>query len=108
MRLYSIAALAFLAVIPSSCDTKSTLEQIQAATVQACGFLPTAVMIAGVVPAATPYAAPAGVIAQAICDAVTATSGPKMAARRSVGSTRTVSIKLPNGQKATVSGKFVR
>lgn len=106
MKLLSITAFAVLAALPTSCDTQSTLAQIQAATVQACNFLPTAVMVAGVVPAAEPYAAPAGAIAQAICDAVAASSS-KMGARR-LSATRTVSIKLPNGQKATVSGKFVR
>lgn len=93
----------------AGCNT-ATLEQIQAASVQACGFLPTAVMVAGVVPAITPYAAPAGVIAQAICDAVIA-SQPKTA-RRGAALTRSgvrqVSIRLPNGSTAVVTGRFVR
>jgi hypothetical protein len=88
-----------------------TLAEIQAATVQACGFLPTAVTVASFFPAVGPYIGTAGAIAQTICTAV-ATQVPPAAIRRGhrlgASATTRVTIQLPDGATATVTGYFVR
>jgi hypothetical protein len=50
--------------------TQVTPAQIQAATTQLCGFVPTAVVISSFIPQVGPFAATAGSVAQAICTAL--------------------------------------
>ena len=93
-----------IAVTLASCTPD--LAAIQQATVQACGFLPTAVVVAGLFP--NPYTLPASAIAQAICAAV-ATQVPlstRLTARKSQDPVQvTVNV---GGQSYVVSGQFVR
>jgi hypothetical protein len=88
-----------------------TIADIQQATVQACGFLPTAVVVAGFIPNVGPYVGTVGAIADAICKAL-AVQVPPAAIRRGhrlgASMTTNVTITLPSGSTAMVSGYFVR
>lgn len=103
-KLLLVAALGSSALL-GGCDP-ANLAQIQQATTVACGFVPTAVLVASVIPQSAPFAAPAEAIAQAICAAVTT---KKMSRYRGVSlGTITVPVTLPNGKTAKVTGYFVR
>ena len=72
-----------------------TPADVQAAAVQACGFLPTAATVAGIL-TASPYLATATAVASAICAAVTPTkSASKLGA----------AVPMVNG--VVVHGKWV-
>lgn len=82
------------------------IATIQKATVQICGFVPTAVVIASLFP--NPYTIPAGAIAQAICDAV-ATQVPLQARRRLRTTQQQTGVRVNvGGQNLIVNGYFVR
>ena len=103
MKKLLMPAVAAAGLLLASCTTV-TLAQIQAATIAACGFLPTAVQLAELIP--TPYTTPAADVATIICAAVTAkTAGSRH--RLGASAPITVSVTLPNGTVAQVTGYFV-
>ena len=79
-----------------------TVEQIQAATVTTCNFLPTAVTIASFIPGVAPYAVTAQSVALAICDAL---GHPPLGASKSGETTVRVFV---NGAWVTVTGHYVK
>lgn len=106
--LASIAALSFLA---AGCNatttlTKEQIASIQAITVAACGFLPTAVTIAGVVSGNASVIVPASQVASLICNAVTKQSGVLGVG---VEKTASVTVKVDGKDvRLDVTGHFVR
>jgi len=98
-----------------ACDQTATLQQIQQATVVACGFLPTAVTVASLFPTTNQYIGTANQIASAICATVTA-SVPK-SARHAVSRKAALKGTAPSpvtavvpigGVPVTITGYFVR
>jgi hypothetical protein len=87
--------------------TPLNIQQIQAFTVQICGFLPTAVTIANFFP--NPITIPAETVAQAICAAVVAQVPPaahRRAARLGASAPIDVTVNA-GGQQFVVTGYFV-
>ena len=82
MKKFLLSATAAVGLLLGGCTTV-TLEQIQAAAVAACGFLPTAVQVSSLFPNLNQYTGTATPIAQAICAAVTA-SVPKATRRHAL------------------------
>lgn len=106
--LFSIIGVA--AVTVAGC-TPLNIAEIQNDTVIACGFLPTAVQVESLFPQIGVITTPANAIAAVICQAVTAQVPPaarRKGVRLGAAATRSVTITLPNGSPATVSGYFVR
>ena len=108
MKKILLSFVAAAGILLAAC-TAVTLSQVQAATVQACGFLPTAVAIGSLIPTVDIYVGTAGSIAKVICDAVAAQV--PLASHRlhaSLRTTTSVNVTLPDGSTATVQGYFVK
>ena len=69
MRKILLSIAATLPLLVGAC-TPPTTAQIQQATTQLCGFVPTAVVITSFIPQVAPFGATAGEIATAICTAL--------------------------------------
>jgi ABC-type spermidine/putrescine transport system permease subunit II len=111
MKKILLSVTMAVGVLLGGCTTV-TLEQIQAAAVAACGFLPTAVQVSSLFPSLNTYTGTAAPIAEAICSAVVA-QVPKAANRHALrmGAAQgavNVTVTLPNGNTAVVSGYFVK
>lgn len=77
--LAAVAAIAMGAGLPGCVTTSGTtlnVQDVQAAAVAACAFLPTATTVASLIAANNPALNTAEAIAAAICAAVTAKSAP--------------------------------
>jgi hypothetical protein len=89
------------AVVPPTTTGDKTTDSVIAATVKACGFLPTVATVTGIVASFVPGGAPVNSlvtsIAQSICNAV---APPKMGARRGGHA--------PMVGDVLVEGRFVR
>jgi hypothetical protein len=96
-----------VAILVGAC-TPLNIQQIQAFTVQICGFLPTAVQIANFFP--NPITVPAEMVAQAICSAVLAQVPPatrRRGARLGASASTSVTVNV-GGQTFVVTGYFTR
>jgi hypothetical protein len=98
--------LALASVLLIGACTPLNIQQIQAFTVQICGFLPTAVQVANLFP--NPITVPAETIATAICAAVTAQVPPAAHRRLAARQTQTSVTVNAGGQSFVVTGYFVR
>lgn len=109
---YGMIAAGF-AFLLAGCDPADvTAAQAQAATVEACNFVPTAATIAGDI-SAIPASATASAtdIAKAICAAVTASVNTTSlkAARLKVGVPSSFKVVIPGSTKSiVVTGYFVK
>jgi hypothetical protein len=106
----SVVATIGLAFALAGCNTTTiTAAQIQAATLQACNFEPTAVEIAGLIPNVNSnILTDANSVATAICAAVKNASTTKAAAKRNANAPVVTNVVLPNGQIVKVTGVFVK
>ena len=97
------------AILLGACQQTVTLEQIQAATIAACAFRPTAVAITSAI-TNSPYVVDADAVAQAICAAVQGAGALQARRRGALRANRTITVPvvLPSGGTANVSGYFVR
>lgn len=89
----------------------TTLAQIQAVTAQICGFIPTAIQVADLFPGLNVYVGNATSIAVTICTAVGSITPPASLARKRLAASHAVTnvtIVLPDGRPAVISGYFVR
>jgi hypothetical protein len=78
-----------------------TFEQdVQAAAVAACGFLPTAETVAGIIATGNPIVTTAGAVANAICFAVAPAKAAHLAGRQMAV--------IPSVAGVIIHGKFVR
>lgn len=105
-----ISIICALAVGLTGCNavtvTSEVIDTIQTATVTACKFVPTATTIANIISAGS--AAVPGQIAEAICQAVTASSktlSAPSAANKAASPTATIDI---NGKSVQIVGQFIR
>jgi hypothetical protein len=104
--LAATVAMASLSLALASCTptlTPEQITQIQSGAAAACGFVPTAVQIAGVIPNATVQsgAALVGPIVSAVCSIVTKQSG-----RLGAGGERVYTTQV-SGVTIQFSGHFV-
>lgn len=79
MRAALAVALAIYTLAATGCQPapgQTTVQQVQAAAVAACAFLPTATTVASLIASNNPTLNTASAIAAAICAAVTAKSAP--------------------------------
>lgn len=99
---FSLAGCAAVGTTGSVSPTSLvTFEQdVQAAAVQACGFLPTAETVAGIIATGNPIVSTAGAVANAICDAV-------LPAKAAHAAGKPMAI-IPTVAGVIVHGKFVR
>ena len=108
-----LSSVCLSAFMLAGCTTTSgittTIQQIQAAAVAVCGFLPTAIQIASLFPGVDIYVGTAGAIATQICAAVTAQTPPLARRRLAANHVPTsVVVTMPDGRQAIVNGYFVR
>lgn len=104
-----ISFIGAAALLVSGCTPD--IKSIQDATVIACGFLPTAVQIESLFPQIGIYTTPANAVASVICQAVLTQTTPqshRKGVRLGAADTRSVTVTLPDGRTATVSGYFVK
>jgi hypothetical protein len=101
------AAIVAAGLTLASCDDAQVaqLKQIQQQAILICGFVPDAISVATLIPGADIYAAPAGAVAQAICNAV---SSVKLLRRGAGNAPVVVNVTVPGAGTAVVSGHFVR
>ena len=100
-----------LAGCATTSGVTTTIQQIQAAAVAACGFLPTAIQIASLFPGVDVYVGTAGAIATQICAVVAATAPPASLTRRRLAAGHvpiSAAFVMPDGRQAIVNGYFVR
>lgn len=119
MKYTSIALVTAASFALVGCNVAGktiTIADIQAATIKACQFEPTAVELAGMIPnVSSNYIADANSIATSICSAVkslstTASKPPTTtsAVHRKTNAPVVANVVLPNGQVVKVTGVFVQ
>lgn len=109
MRTFKSISIGVLAVSLASCggsltaNQQSLLDQVQQGAVTACGFMPTAATVLGLL---VPGASGVSAAISAICAAVAPSPAPPgvAAAPRRLG--QTLQVTTPQGK--TVDGMFVR
>ena len=107
--LMSTCLSAFMLAGCATTAGTSTITQIQAATVAACAFLPTAIQIASLFPGVDVYVGTAAAVATQICAVVQAQNPPLTRRRLAVHHTPiSAAIIMPDGRQAIVNGYFVK
>lgn len=88
---------------PPTSTGNATVDAVQSAVVKACGFLPTATTVSGILSTFVPGAAPVTAIVSQIATSICAAVAPPRASAR-----RKASSGPPTVRGVTVEGRFVR
>jgi hypothetical protein len=110
IKKIGLAAIALIGVFSLAGCNQPTVAQIQAATIAACNFEPTAIEVAGLIPNINPLTVTtADEIAKTICAAIkAATSTPAGARKPKASGPITVDVVTPNGKVIKVTGVIVK
>ena len=104
MRKILLSIAATLPLLVGAC-TPPTTAQIQQATTQLCGFVPTAVVITSFIPQVAPFGATAGEIATAICTALQQQAPTTQGAKRRLAGNVSLVVNV-HGATVQVSGHY--